>query len=201
MLMRGHLEKKQTAIETVAGITRIYNKDTQETMGYNFHDVSGITAISGRGQVKLNQDQLDSLNQRLYEQGFETINLDNDPRLLVAEVLSCEDMANSDHLHITQTAYQADKQTQIVCGAANVHAGMRVIAALPGAVMPDGLVIWPGELRGVTSNGMLCSLYELGLDPAHQQKGIAEVKVDIALGTPFDQLTLEDFVLQVSEEV
>ena len=194
LLTRGELDKKQLAWETMAGITRLYNRDTDETMAYNFHDVSKEISLEGQGQVELSQSQLDTLNQRLYEQGFETIELNTDSRLVVGEVKTCVPHENSDHLSITETEYAPGKTAQIVCGAANVRTGMKVVVALPGAVMPDGLVIWPGELRGVESKGMLCSQYELGLDPEHRIKGIAEVKANIEVGTPFNQLTSVSFV-------
>ena len=83
---------------------------------------------------------------------------------------------------------------QIVCGAPNVHADMRVVVALPGAVMPDGQVIWPGELRGVASYGMLCSAYELGADPEHQKKGILEIRADVETGTPFADISSDEML-------
>lgn len=193
MFSKGELPHQLIAVETVANVTRIYNKKTQESYGYNFHYISERLNIEGNGHVQLSESQLDSLNQLIYEQGFEPIPYHNEPRIVVGEVVTCEDHDNSDHLHVTETRV-GETRYQIVCGAANVHAAMRVIVALPGAVMPNGQVIRPGELRGVESNGMLCSAYELGADPEHKRKGILEIKTDVATGTPFKNLTVTDFV-------
>ncbi|MDK6234182.1 YtpR family tRNA-binding protein [Aerococcus sanguinicola] len=190
MVTRGQLQKDQIATETIAGITRIYNKETDNTMGYNFHSISDYIKLEGSGQVRLSDEQLDTLNQLLYEKGFETISTNNDPAIVVGYVKSCVDHEDSDHLHITETQVGEDQTYQIVCGAANVHQDMKVVVALPGAVMPDGLVIWPSELRGVQSSGMLCSAYELGVDPEHKLQGIIEIKDDVPIGTPFSELDL-----------
>ena len=100
----------------------------------------------------------------------------------------CVDHPDRDHLHITQTRVAADTVLQIVCGAANIEAGQKVLVAQPGAVMPDGLIIWPGQLRGVDSYGMICSTRELGLDAIENKPGIWVLKDDLAVGTPLEQV-------------
>lgn len=194
MFSKGTLSRELTATKTVGDVTRIYNKETEETMGYNIQNISKLIPIEGKGQVKLSQVELDIINQSLYEQGFETIPFTDDPRIIVAEVLEVKDLEGSDHLHITQTKIAEDEVVQIVCGAPNVREGMFVVAALPGAVMPNGQVIWEGELRGVSSYGMLTSAFELGVDPEHLRKGILEIKNDVPVGTSFDKINSEQFV-------
>lgn len=194
MFSKGQLDRSKIAVETIANVTRIYNKETKETFGYNFHHISERLEIEGNGHVQLSEGQMDTLNQLIYEQGYDPIPYENEPRIVVGKVLTCVDHEDSDHLHVTETQVGEDVY-QIVCGASNVHADMGVIVALPGAVMPNGQVIRPGELRGVASQGMLCSAYELGRDPEHKQKGIMEVPLDLELGTPFDQLTSEQLAL------
>lgn len=54
--------------------------------------------------------------------------------------------------------------------------------------MPNGQIIWPGELRGVKSNGMICSAYELGLDPDHERQGILVLDDELTPGTPFESI-------------
>ena len=170
MFSKGTLTRDRIATSTDGDVTRIFNNETKETMGYNIQNISKMIQIDGKGRVHLSQTQLDLINQSLYEQGFDTIPFNDNPRLVVAEVV------------------------QIVCGAPNVREGMFVVAALPGAVMPNGQVIWEGELRGVSSYGMLTSAFELGVDPEHVRKGILEIKNDVPVGTSFDKINSEHFV-------
>lgn len=183
MLVAGDLQKEQVATETQANITRIFDKETNETYGYNIFDLSNYFELEETGHVTLDATQIDLLNQHLYESGFDPVQIDNTPRLVVAKVLECVPHQDSDHLSITQTDIGGET-VQIVCGAANVHEGMTTIAALPDAVMPDGQIIRPGQLRGVDSIGMLCSAYELGVDPEHKLKGIIDLDEPVAPGTP-----------------
>ncbi len=194
MFSKGTLTRDRIATSTVGDVTRIFNNETKETMGYNIQNISKMIQIEGKGRVHLSQTQLDLINQSLYEQGFDTIPFNDNPRLVVAEVLEVKDLEGSDHLHITQTKISPDEVVQIVCGAPNVREGMFVVAALPGAVMPNGQVIWEGELRGVSSYGMLTSAFELGVDPEHVRKGILEIKNDVPVGTSFDKINSEHFV-------
>ncbi len=78
-----------------------------------------------------------------------------------------------------------DLEPQIVCGAANIRKGLKVVVAKPGAMMPDGLLIWPGTLRGVDSYGMICSARELHLANAPLKKGILELPQDAVVGEAF----------------
>lgn len=82
--------------------------------------------------------------------------------LIVGEVLTCEDHPDSDHLHLT-TVNVGNEVLDIVCGAPNCRAGLKVIVAQVGAKLKDG-EIKAGKIRGAVSNGMLCSLLELGVD-------------------------------------
>lgn len=82
--------------------------------------------------------------------------------LVIGKVLECSNHPDSDHLHVCLVDVGFEKLT-IVCGAPNVEAGKKVIVALPNAVLPD-ITIKKSVIRGVESNGMLCSLAELGMD-------------------------------------
>ncbi len=84
--------------------------------------------------------------------------------LSIGKVLECEMHPDSDHLHVCQVEIRPNEVSQIVCGAPNVKAGVKVIVALPGAVLPGDFKIKPSKIRGVESNGMLCSLQELGIE-------------------------------------
>ena len=83
--------------------------------------------------------------------------------VVVAEVKSVEKHPDADRLNITQVDAGTGELIQIVCGAPNVKAGIKVPCALPGAVLPGNFKIKPTKMRGQVSNGMLCSTNELGL--------------------------------------
>ena len=79
--------------------------------------------------------------------------------LVIGQVLTCENHPDSDHLHVT-TVNVGDEVLNIVCGAPNVRAGQKVIVSKVGAVLAGGFEIKPAKVRGVESNGMICSLSE-----------------------------------------
>lgn len=85
------------------------------------------------------------------------------PNLVIGKVINCISHPNSDHMHICEVDVGKEKLVQIVCGASNVKAGIKVIVALEGAKLPGG-EIKKTELRGVQSNGMICALCEVGLE-------------------------------------
>lgn len=171
MLKQSTMEN-QTA-ETVDSITKITNKETNETVGFNFFNVSKIFPLEISGPVTLNEEQVEQLNQALKKAGFDDrLVADEEPKFVVGYVKECKSHQDSDHLSVTQTEVDNGEVLQIVCGAANIAQEQKVIVAKEGAIMPDGLVIWSGELRGVKSKGMICSAKELGIKNAEQQKGI-----------------------------
>jgi phenylalanyl-tRNA synthetase beta chain len=113
-------------------------------------------------------------------------------RVIVAEVLSVEKHPQADRLNVCQVNAGAEPLT-IVCGAPNVRAGMRVPAALVGAKLP-GIEIKLAKVRGVESQGMLCSAKELGL--SDEASGLLELAPDAAIGQSVrDLLDLDDQVL------
>ena len=118
--------------------------------------------------------------------------------LIVGEVISCDMHPDSDHLHVCKVNV-GDEILNIVCGAPNVRKGIKVIVALPGAKLPGG-EIKRGVIRGVESNGMLCSIQELGLDNKFlsdkDKNGIHELSVDAEVGSdPIKLLGLDDEVI------
>ena len=105
--------------------------------------------------------------------------------LVIGKVISCEMHPDSDHLHICMVD-TGSETLQIVCGAPNVREGLKVIVALPGAVLPGNFEIKKGTIRGVESNGMLCALFELGVEEKNDEnyaKGIHEVEDNVKIGT------------------
>jgi len=100
-------------------------------------------------------------------------------RVVVAEVRSVRPHPNADRLRVCEVETGEGLAT-IVCGAPNVAEGMRVPCALPGAVLPGGLTIKPTTMRGVESQGMLCSARELGLSEDHA--GLLALESDAPVG-------------------
>ena len=104
---------------------------------------------------------------------------------VVGEVLTCTDHPDSDHLHVTTVDVGAGEPLQIVCGAANCRAGLKVLCATVGAVLyPNGgdeeFKIKRSKIRGVESLGMLCAEDELGIGSSHE--GIMELPADAPVG-------------------
>ena len=100
--------------------------------------------------------------------------------VLIGEVKTCEPHPDSDHMHVTTVDVAKDELLQIVCGAPNVRAGLKVAVATIGTVLPGDIKIKKSKLRGVVSAGMLCSARELGLGNDHE--GIMELPQDAPVG-------------------
>ena len=173
--------------ERKGNIARVFLKETGETVAWNIFEVSSLFEIENRGQVFLTDEQVARLNQELQVQGFtEEIINDKEPKFVVGEIVEMVAHPDSDHLNICQVAIGKDKTVQIVAGAPNARIGLKTIVALPGAMMPKGNLIFPGELRGEQSFGMMCSPRELALPNSPQKRGVIELSDDQVVGTPFD---------------
>lgn len=123
-------------------------------------------------------------------------------KLVVGHVLSCEDVPET-HLHLCQVDTGDDEPRQIVCGAPNVRAGIKVIVAIPGARIADNYKIKKGKIRGMESLGMICSLQELGLPDAIIPKEFSEgiqILPDNAIpgDSIFSYLDLDDEIIELS---
>ena len=130
-----------------------------------------------------------------YDQAGKLINASN---LTIGEVIECEMHPDSDHLHVCKVDIGTEV-LGIVCGAPNVRKGLKVIVALPGAKLPGG-TIKKGVIRGQESNGMLCSMLELGLESKFvdevDKTGIHELPVDAPVGEdPIKYMGLGDEVI------
>ena len=136
------------------------------------------------------------LAEKITEAGVnvEKITTNHINNLIIGEVVECENHPDSDHLHICKLNIGNDI-LQIVCGAPNVRKGLKVIVAQVGSVLPGNFEIKKGTIRGVESNGMLCALYELGLEEKTEEnynKGIHELNIDAPVGEdPFKYLNLD----------
>ncbi len=116
--------------------------------------------------------------------------------VIVAEVLSTKPHPDADKLTLCEVNINAATPLKIVCGAANVRPGLKVALAMIGAVLPGGFKIKESKLRGELSQGMLCSVTELGL--AEHSEGIMELEDTAPVGMSIrEYLTLDDQVLDV----
>lgn len=117
--------------------------------------------------------------------------------VVIAEVVECRDHENSDHLHVCQVNAGTGELIQIVCGAPNVRAGVRVPCAMVGAELPGGFKIKKAKLRGVPSNGMLCSARELGVSEDHD--GLWLLPEDAPIGEDIRKYAhLDDVVVDLN---
>ncbi|MGE5027970.1 MAG: phenylalanine--tRNA ligase subunit beta, partial [Betaproteobacteria bacterium] len=111
-------------------------------------------------------------------------------KVVVGEVLSLEKHPNADRLNVCRVSIGAGEPLQIVCGAANVHAGAKVPCALVGSQLPK-MAIKQAKVRGIESFGMLCSEQELGL--AEESSGLLLLPADAPVGASIrDYLGLDD---------
>ena len=116
--------------------------------------------------------------------------------VVVGEVLEVEKHPDADKLRVCKVAVGEAELLQIVCGASNVRVGLKIPAALCGAVLPGDFKIKKSKLRGVESFGMLCSEKELGL--AADAEGLMELAANAPVGTNIrDYLQLNDNILEV----
>ena len=105
--------------------------------------------------------------------------------LVIGQIKSVKKHSNSDHLNICIVDIGTDT-VQIVCGAPNVKENLKVLVALPGCILPGDFEIKKGVIRGEESNGMICALFELGLEEKTEEnyaKGIEELNTDLKPGT------------------
>ena len=154
--------------------------------------------------MDLSDLSMEEIADRITNAGLEVEGLEylaSATNLTIGYVESCVDHPDSDHLHVCQVNL-GDITTQIVCGAPNVAAGQKVFVAIPGAKLPGG-EIKHGFIRGQESNGMICSLLELGVD-AHmlsdeQKNGIEVLDADAPVGCDdvLGYLGLDDAILDV----
>ena len=126
-------------------------------------------------------------------------------KIVVAQILSAEQHPDADRLRVCKVDAGTGQELQIVCGAPNARAGIKIPCALVGAELPPAesggkpFLIKVGKLRGVESQGMLCSGRELGLGDDHE--GILELPLDAPVGQDIRQyLDLDDqiFVIKLT---
>lgn len=120
--------------------------------------------------------------------------------LVIGEVLTCEAHPNSDHLHITTVNLGEGDPVQVVCGAANVAAGQKVVVATVGTILYSGdesFTIKKSKIRGAESYGMICAEDEIGIGNSHD--GIIVLPAEAVPGTPAKEYynIKSDYLLEV----
>jgi len=116
--------------------------------------------------------------------------------VVVAEVLEVEKHPDADRLSVCKVSNGSGDVLEIVCGAPNVVKGMKTPLATPGVTLPNGLKLRKAKIRGVVSNGMLCSAVELGL--GEESDGILSLASDALVGQAItDYLNLPDSVIDL----
>lgn len=132
--------------------------------------------------------------------GIEYVVKEKSKNVVVGFVKECIQHPNADKLKLCQVDV-GDETLQIICGAPNVATGQKVVVAKPGAVLPGNFKIKKVKLRGIESNGMICSLQELGvqerfINPAFAE-GIVVLPEDAVVGEPVEELlNLNDAILE-----
>ena len=117
------------------------------------------------------------------------------PNIVIAQILESSPHPNADRLSVCRVDDGSGQPRPIVCGAKNYRVGDKVPLALPGAVLPAGLKIKVGKLRGVESQGMLCSSKELGL--ADDAEGLLILPTEAPVGRPLSQVYPNDTIFEL----
>lgn len=129
-------------------------------------------------------------------------NLANGNNMTIGHVLECVPHPDSDHLNVCKVEVKPGEIRQIVCGAPNVAANQKVIVANPGCDLGNGFIIKESKIRGVESNGMICSIAELGLDQRllkpEDKEGIHVLDDNAPVGEdPLEYIGLKDTILEI----
>ncbi|MGW9857000.1 tRNA-binding protein [Staphylococcus hominis] len=160
-------------------------KHENKIVGFNIFDFSKVYSVNSNGHIKLNEELVEALQQSITNADFDyQLEADLSPKFVVGYVKTKEKHPDADKLSILKVDV-GNEELQIVCGAPNVEAGQKVVVAKVGAVMPSGMVIKDAKLRGVDSSGMICSMRELNLPNAPQEKGIMVLPDDYKVGNAF----------------
>ena len=152
--------------------------------------------------IDLSNEDLKELAVKVTKAGInvEKVVSNHIDNLVVGKVLECHPHPDSDHLNVCKVDVGTDIR-QIVCGASNVRENLKVIVALPGAVLPGNFEIKEGKIRGEESKGMICALFELGLEEKTEEtynKGITELDDDAPIGVnAIEYLGLDDTLYEL----
>ncbi|RTQ93324.1 YtpR family tRNA-binding protein [Lysinibacillus telephonicus] len=175
-----------TEVEKIGDFAILKEKATGEIKAFNLFNASKYIDLDVEGNVEVTPELVQKIEKAMDENGVKvSLDIDFSPKFVVGYVEEKEKHPNADKLSICKVNV-GEEVLQIVCGAPNVEAGQKVVVAKIGAVMPSGLVIKHSELRGVASEGMLCSARELAIPNAPSAKGILVLDNDTEVGVPFE---------------
>ena len=151
-------------------------------IGLNIFNAENNLSLSDK-DINDYEVMVPEINNLLSKNGIEKLEFDLKPKFIVGKVIEKEAHPDADKLNVTKVDVGTEV-LQIVCGAPNVDTEQKVVVARVGAIMPDGLYIKPSALRGVDSNGMICSKKELNLKD-DGVKGIYVLDDSYNVGQPF----------------
>ncbi len=180
-------DREQVKVETFGPVAKMSNATDGKVLGYNIFDASKYVDVAGNGKITLTESMLTQIKQVFKDNQLnDALDFDLSPKFVVGHVLEKSAHENADKLSVCQVDVGEEAPLQIVCGAPNIDAGQKVVVAKIGAVMPSGLRIKPSTLRGVPSNGMICSQKELNLPNAPEEKGIYVLEESFTVGQAFE---------------
>ena len=183
LLIISDLETKPNRVIKNGDVTSLYLDD--KLIGINIFNISNVLKIKSNGLIVLPlKEMIDVINNILINANVETLEYKKESGFKVGKVLTCEEHPDSDHMHVL-TVDIGSEVLDIVCGAPNVKEGQKVVVATLGTTMFDGKKIVPSSLRGIKSNGMLCSPRELHLEGAPNVRGILVLDDDATIGEDF----------------
>lgn len=176
LLVRLTDKRPISTYKKIDDVCALYKND--EVIGFNILNASHYFSNLNNGKIRINEKFVDELNSLLVKYNFDFVNSDYNDHFVVGKIIDLTVHPDSDHMHICKVD-NGSEILQIVCGAPNVELGQLVVIAEIGAVMPSGLIIKPSKLRGIDSNGMLCSARELALPNAPEKRGILVLDQDL----------------------
>ena len=175
----------KTEVERIGDFAILKEEATKEVKAFNLFNASKYLELEAQGNVEVTPELIEKIEKAMIENSLDiSLNVDFSPKFVVGYVEEREKHPDADKLSVCKVNV-GDETLQIVCGAPNVEAGQKVVVAKIGAVMPSGLVIKHSELRGVASEGMLCSAKELAIPNAPSAKGILVLDENTEVGSPF----------------
>ncbi|MEK4230371.1 YtpR family tRNA-binding protein [Solibacillus sp. FSL H8-0538] len=175
-----------TEVERVGDFAILKEASTGEVKAFNLFNASKYVELDVAGNVEVTPVLVEKLEAAINENNAGlSLDVDFSPKFVVGYVEEKEKHPNADKLSVCKVNI-GEETVQIVCGAPNVDAGQKVVVAKIGAVMPSGLLIKAGNLRGVDSFGMLCSARELEIPNAPSEKGILVLEETAEAGTAFE---------------
>ena len=176
----------KTAVEMAGDIAILKEEATGEVKAFNLFNASKYVDLDVQGVVEVTEELVAKLEEAIAANNANiSLDVDLTPKFVVGYVETKEKHPTADKLSICNVNV-GEETLQIVCGAPNVEAGQKVVVAKVGAVMPSGMLIKEGNLRGVDSFGMLCSARELAIPGAPEVKGILVLEEDAVVGAPFE---------------